>query len=258
MKKFLIFVILIIIFTTCTGCKSKEIRTISNANVGDFITFGSYEQDNYASNGLEPIEWQVLSKENDKVLLLSRFCLEFKRFGDYGLGTAGNWEESEIREWLNDGFFNTAFNESEQKRIVKTNNEFFIDGLFEMMSYGYSNHYNEYYDKFSCKDKVFLLGAIELYKYNLPIRTTPTNYAAAQNRDKIYEEQYNDEDIGDSCAWYLRSQAIMLGDEYYDPNEKAYGVRGLDIQAVNELGEIVFTSGNGYYGIRPAIYVDIS
>ena len=40
--------------------------------VGDVITFGTYEQDNNLENGAEPIEWQVL----EVLLLLEQLQLQ--------------------------------------------------------------------------------------------------------------------------------------------------------------------------------------
>ena len=37
---------------------AKLEATIDNAKAGDIITLGSYEQDNDATNGKEPIEWE--------------------------------------------------------------------------------------------------------------------------------------------------------------------------------------------------------
>lgn len=39
---------------------SFALNPFVNANVGDIVKFGSYEQDNNTENGAEPIEWQVL------------------------------------------------------------------------------------------------------------------------------------------------------------------------------------------------------
>lgn len=38
----------------------------SKLNIGDYVLFGSYEQDNDTTNGAEPIEWQVVDIDNDK------------------------------------------------------------------------------------------------------------------------------------------------------------------------------------------------
>ena len=82
-----------------------------NVNVGDYIKFGSYPQ---TSNGdIQPIEWLVLSIENNKMLVISRYGLDAKRFDS----SSSNWDNSEIRKWLNGGFYNKAFTDQEKKCI---------------------------------------------------------------------------------------------------------------------------------------------
>ena len=86
-----------------------------NASVGDFVKFGNYPQ---TSNGdIQPIEWQVLSIENNKMLVISKYGLDAKRF-DSG---SNNWANSEIRKWLNGEFYNKAFTDKEKKSIKSSN-----------------------------------------------------------------------------------------------------------------------------------------
>lgn len=64
---------------------SEEIQNVeSNSNntvvQGDVITFGAYEQDNNHSNGTEPLEWIVLDRQDDKVLLLSRYVIDCQQY----------------------------------------------------------------------------------------------------------------------------------------------------------------------------------
>lgn len=44
---------------------------IRSAEVGDIVTFGTYEQDSGTSNSKEDIEWLVLAKENNRILVIS-------------------------------------------------------------------------------------------------------------------------------------------------------------------------------------------
>ena len=82
----------------------------SNVGVGSIVQYGSYEQDNVLSNGAEPIEWIVLDKQGNKVLLLSRCGLDAIPF--HKRLTSVTWAECSLRDWLNTTFFNTAFDES--------------------------------------------------------------------------------------------------------------------------------------------------
>ena len=83
--------------------------------VGDIIKFGHYEQDGNLENGKEEIEWQVLKVESDRVLVVSKYALDCKKYDETKY--AVTWEESTLRKWLNDDFLNEAFTMEEQEKI---------------------------------------------------------------------------------------------------------------------------------------------
>ena len=81
--------------------------------IGETIEFGNYPQD---KDGTEkPIEWIVMKKEGNQVLLLSKYVLDAKSYNE-GWGDV-TWETSDIRQWLNNEFYTTAFNKSEKAKI---------------------------------------------------------------------------------------------------------------------------------------------
>lgn len=87
--------------------------------VGEYITFGTYEQDNDLNNGKEDIEWLVLEKEENRVLLISKYVLDRQPFDNtvkYAYNRV-NYSNSSLRVWLNDDFKNVAFNFEEQSKI---------------------------------------------------------------------------------------------------------------------------------------------
>ena len=43
-------------------------ETMADAEVGDGVIFGSYEQNGNTADGSEPLEWIVLEKQSDKLL----------------------------------------------------------------------------------------------------------------------------------------------------------------------------------------------
>ena len=57
-----------------------ELKAARAADVGDIITFGSYEQDNNTLNGKENIEWLVLAKEDDRILVTSKYALDCQQY----------------------------------------------------------------------------------------------------------------------------------------------------------------------------------
>ena len=122
-----------------------------------FIKFGSYPQT--ASGQVQPIEWQVLAKENNKMLVISRYGLETRRFDS----SSDNWKNSEIRQWLNNEFYNKVFTDQEKKSVNLSN-----------LSY------------FGTADNVFLLGKEEAGKYfadDEKRKCEPTEYAKKNGAD---------------------------------------------------------------------------
>ncbi len=92
---------------------------LSDAAVGTSVVFGAYEQDYDFENGKEPVEWIVLDRVGDKVLLLSRYGLlsELYEFSD-----TNSWEDSWARRHLNEYFYVDAFSPEQRERIIKTVN----------------------------------------------------------------------------------------------------------------------------------------
>ena len=85
-----------------------------DASYGDFVLFGSYEQDGDTSNGQEPIEWISLGGGDDYVLLISRYVLDTH---NYSNDSSATWETSELRRWLNEDFYQAAFSEEDMQRM---------------------------------------------------------------------------------------------------------------------------------------------
>lgn len=135
----------------CAEIKTKYNRILMRkAAVGDKITFGTYEQDNDTSNGAEDIEWLVLAKENNKILVISDKVLDAKQYNNE-INTT--WEQCSLRKWLNDSFLNTAFSKKERALIQSTT-------VSADKNPKYSTNPGN-----ATTDKVFLLSINEVYKY---------------------------------------------------------------------------------------------
>lgn len=184
--------------------------SFANASVGDVVRFGSYEQDNSTVNGPEDIEWLVAEIEGDEALLISVNGLDNLTYGD---GENTTWENSEVRDWLNDDFFDTAFTSGEQERIVTSTleNDLWVPG-------GGSSGGGEYRPGQSTSDRVFLLSKREAEQYlgtegyylytnrNRMPKVTP--YAAARGAF-VYEYREGDpvthKKLEGYSNWWLRT-----------------------------------------------------
>lgn len=114
MKKIVALLLTAVLFVTALP---MTVMAATQYRVGDVVTFGTYEQDNNTKNGPEDIEWIVLEISSDKqsLLLLSRYCLDCVQFNDEYKGVT--WEDSYVREWLNDTFYYSAFSSSQRKSL---------------------------------------------------------------------------------------------------------------------------------------------
>ena len=190
---------------------------------------GEYEQDNNTDNGKETIEWQVLAKEGSKVLVISKYALDFMPYNIEDEGVT--WETCTLRTWLNETFYNTAFNENEREKIVKSI-------VKADPNYGYTTPGND------TTDNIFLLSGIEAERYfadNDARVCDATDYVVARDIESgsVYEDEEDKR-----CAWLLRTP-----DKYYQ-----YG-----ITRVSPYGTILWEGSNVIYkwAIRPAMWIDI-
>ncbi len=142
---------------------------IATSSVGDVVTLGHYEQDGKADNGAEPIEWQVLAKDSGKIFMVSSKILDNRAYSIY-LGST--WQQSDIRKWLNDDFYNSAFDDWEKELLVTT----------DLPEEGVS-------------DKVFLLSNEEVLRH----------FPRDEDRKGVWTPYANKQVYNNPFAWLLRS-----------------------------------------------------
>ncbi len=97
-------------------------------NVGDVYKFGSYEQDNNTENGKEDIEWIVLEKRGNKILVVTKYALTIGHI-------VGAWDEGSDYKFMNDSFISNSFSESERGMICGTTNRVFLLSASEVNKY---------------------------------------------------------------------------------------------------------------------------
>ena len=209
---------------------AKYGEVLKAANVGDTIKFGKYEQDNNLSNGKEDIEWDVLAKENNSVLLISKYALDCKQYNTEL--TDVTWETCSVRKWLNETFMDSAFDGAEKSIVEKTK------VLAEKNPYYSTDPGN------ATTDKVFLLSINEANKYfgsDEDRKCIPTEYAKANG---AYTSSGYTKNGVPTCGWWLRSPG---DDQGRAANVSDYG-------SVNYLGMRV-DYGDGC--VRPALWINL-
>jgi len=139
----------------------------------NIISFGNYWKTGYKKK--EPIEWIVLREDDDKMYIISRFCLDCVPYCD---GHQLAWKNSIMREWLNGYFLDVAFTPKEQSRIILS--EIKTSGEIHFLDKGTAT-----------QDKVFLPSLAEAHiyfgqagLYNLSLHkkriARPTDYAVVR------------------------------------------------------------------------------
>ena len=163
---------------------------VPSANVGEYITFGKYEQDNDTSNGAEPIEWLVLDNQGDKMLVISRYGLDCQPYNTIYTGIT--WETCTLRNWLNSEFYNTAFSDSEKASVITTTVENPDNAVYGTRGGN------------ATSDNVFCLSIDEANRYfasDEARATKPTAYAVSRG---VYASASTGWYAG-NCYWWLRS-----------------------------------------------------
>ena len=191
---------------------------LGNAEVGDTIKFGYYEQDNDETNGKEEIEWFVLEKQQGKVLVVSRYGLDCQPYNDIYENVT--WESCTLRKWMNEEFLEAAFDNNQQNQLVETslknksNREYETDGGR------------------NTTDKVFLLSIDEAEEY------------LSSEDEKFCKPTEN---VSDGCFWWLRSYR----------SDECEAVCGSNYVGNDDLCDYVYDDITLSNAVRPAMWINI-
>lgn len=194
-----------------------------NPKVGDIIKFGSYPQ---TSSTPEPIEWQVLSVENSKALLVSKYGLDCVKYNE--MYRPVTWETCTLRAWLNKDFINKAFTAQEQQKIAAE----------RILNADNPKHRTS--GGIDTEDKVFCLSideAEKLFKSDIERICVPTAYAKKKGA-------HQSNTAGFGGWWWLRSPGIYEEDAAYV----------IYLGFVSRNGDNV---ASGDVSVRPALYINL-
>ncbi len=148
----------------------------------------------------EPIKWTILNETDGKALILADLALDSQQYyrSDYS-GTqtrngrsvyANDYVESDIRKWLNDTFYNTAFNDL-QKALIETT-------AIDNKTTGYNtNTYNS--NQINTEDKIFLLSYKDVFSSYF------SSNSARQKQSTDYAKSQGCYTYNGNCYWWLRS-----------------------------------------------------
>ena len=88
---------------------SSEIPDLSSAKIGDHFIFGG------TNKGETPIEWRILDRHYDKILVVSEYLLGAREYDEKDRP----WKTCSLRSWLDYDFYEKSFNEKQKKIILK-------------------------------------------------------------------------------------------------------------------------------------------
>ena len=186
----------------------EDVRIYKNSKPGEIITFGAYPQWPDGKDRM-PIKWRVLQNSGTELFILSEYILDCKRYHGKSVDITWydcvdiTWRDCDLRKWLNDEFYNTAFNSAERELIKTTHCADNGEGSPDT------------------EDKVFLLSVNEIKdasdKHGKDLRRTiGTDFAKMKKPagcylyvyDKTNKDNYIDRDGEEAgCSWWwLRTQ----------------------------------------------------
>ena len=238
-----LFFSLVFSLSACSNDNSENpMDSYRLANVGDSIKFGTYEQNDKESDGFESIEWQVLEREGNKLMIISKNILAYKNYNVIEETTT--WEDCTLRLWLNEIFYKEAFSLEEQRLIMPKSVK--MDA-------------NPYYDTDfgnDTMDKVYILSASEAERYfdsDAERIAKNTKTVTAYLSKKFYGSEEH--------SWWLRTLAADAGDTTMLFSDGSASIKNCAV-FVDDDGIIRYTdSFNGdvinYFGVRPVLWIDL-
>ena len=235
--------------------EALETVTLKDAEIGDIVQMGTYEQDGDAETE-DPICWDVLDKDGDAVLLISHDVIAYQRFSDSRKCVI--WEDSEIRTWLNQEFYAEAFDETEQASIRETT-------LENPSTVGFAAHVDPSGDvqvresRPDTKDKIFLLSWKEAEQYYGNRLTDASGLGRRPSRAVLQKRKaiFTDLIIEELPAMYPYSRHLPDGTERLPWMLRSTGMKDYMILVIGYEGKWDQDYPDSYNGVRPVMWVNV-
>ena len=221
-------------FLILTGCgmsvekqakmNESTLEKLETTEIGAEVDFGFY-------NG-HAIKWIVVDEKDGAHLLVAKDTVESKKYNDDGgsmntsdpLFHANEWNNCSLRAWLNNDFYQEAFEEVAKEAVVTCD---------------LKNSFKERYNKSGGKDtadKVFILSFAEIKNYLEPLGVVSAKGKTYWIRNPKGTNGYS----AGICKDSLSSQIMYMKYEDIDTEQ---GVRPAVWVAKNPIDSIVFHIG---------------
>ena len=182
---------------------------------------------------VEPIRWRILDEENGAAFILCDSIITNQKFDD----DSNNYAESEIRQWLNETFYVTAFTQFQQEIILTTT----VDN--SVYSTGYSSN------PYACEnteDKVFLLSYSD-------VTNSEYGFSRSQHADDAARQMQTSD--------YSRAMEVVMSTslDYYGNGHwwtrSSNGDRTYLARYIHNEGIIINTTVSFTLGVVPALQI---
>ena len=207
--------------TALNGLSSTNARGYYEYNNNQYA---KYDNDYYL---VEPIKWRFLDSGEGKVFVVSDLILDQHRYD----GSSNNYENSEIRNWLNNDFLNKAFADQSVIATTSVDNSVASTGL-DSNTYVCETTY----------DKLFLLSRQEAQNANYGFENDADKSAKVTDYAKARGVITSSGDYVNNGYWWLRSPRSDNSNSAYFVYSDGY-ITGM----VDGLRE--------NYGVRPACWI---
>ena len=245
MKKIISMLICLSVCLSLIGCNQnsasknevKFSEKIKALQINDMLEFGNFEQDGDETNGKEPVNWIVLDKQQNKILVISEKVLDLRKYNSEEIKNT-TWEVSTLREWLNSEFLDACFTKDEQIKIPST----FITGETSDKKTSHNPTY----------DKVFILSLLEAEQYftsdDVKISAL-TQYAESKKSDYYFS-------ASDDVGYYLRTLRVDSPYVAFSVNSKGKFGTTVTRTSFSVTYNTVMHNVELGYGVRPAIWIE--
>ena len=228
---------------------------------GDSVDIGTYQ---YSENGgVAPINWTVISVGKENVQLLSTNIIDVGAYSAEQSDHETVWSCSLLRDWLNRGFYETAFTDSEKKCIQlrttvtdylhNTNSDIGIDYSDDFVTIPYITDIKTI-DPLHAGNR-FMCGKLTPYALKRMSETVNSDkdvHRTGGSDPEEWSEVVWVDDEGNG-TWWLRSPGYQTSRAaHVDTAGKAWNADYFG------MSYTLLKTDDPSIGIRPMIYVDIS
>ena len=146
----------------------------ANGTQYEVVNFGYYPQ-SADGQDMTPIEWRILERTQSELLLISEKILDVAPY--HNAAENVTWQDCTLRHWLNNDFYNKAFNDAEKAFILPFESK--GNGAYEFV---WTENGKLGADKVlqpspDTMDNVFLLSIDEIKKHRYCMEAKATDFA---------------------------------------------------------------------------------